>query len=546
MSIFIGGAWPYANGSLHLGHVAALLPGDILARYYRQKGEKVLYVSGSDCNGTPISIRAQQENTSVQEIADRYHAEFSQCFSKLGFSYDLFTRTDAKHHHASVQEIFLSLLQKGYLSKKTVEQAYCQKNNQFLPDRFVEGICPYCKQRARGDQCDHCSSILDPLELEDKRCKICGEEPVIKKTEHFYFAFSNFQNELENYVKQAEDNQLWNENAVSLTKRYLREGLPDRAVTRDLPNGIDVPLEGFEGKKIYVWIEAVAGYLTASMEACKAKGLHVDDYWNSETISYYVHGKDNIPFHTVIWPSILLGLGRNSLPTHIVSSEYLTLEKRKLSTSQNWAVWVPYILQKYDPDSLRYFLTINAPETRDTDFSWREFIYSHNSELLGAYGNFVNRTLKFIQKAYNSKIPNRQVSKEIIASTDEVYRSAGNWIERGKSKKALEEIFAYIRSANRYFDQQKPWEQVKNDKEAGEITLANCTFMIVNLAQLLEPFVPFSTRKIRAMLGITNLEWRLQPTLPEEILSVTPLFARLDLGLIEEELNLLIMGQKHS
>lgn len=203
-------------------------------------------------------------------------------------------------------------------------------------------------------------------------------------------------------------------------------------------------------------------------------------------------------------------------------------------------------MQKYDPDSLRYFLTINAPETRDTDFSWREFIYSHNSELLGAYGNFVNRTLKFIQKAYNSKIPNRQVSKEIIASTDEVYRSAGNWIERGKSKKALEEIFAYIRSANRYFDQQKPWEQVKNDKEAGEITLANCTFMIVNLAQLLEPFVPFSTQKIRAMLGITNLEWRLQPTLPEEILSVTPLFARLDLGLIEEELNLLIMGQKHS
>lgn len=196
-----------------------------------------------------------------------------------------------------------------------------------MPDRFVEGICPYCKQRARGDQCDHCSSILDPLELEDKRCKICGEEPVIKKTEHFYFAFSNFQKELENYVIQAEDNQLWNENAVSLTKRYLREGLPDRAVTRDLPNGIDVPLEGFEGKKIYVWIEAVAGYLTASMEACKAKSLHVDDYWNSETISYYVHGKDNIPFHTVIWPSILLGLGRNSLPTHIVSSEYLTLEK---------------------------------------------------------------------------------------------------------------------------------------------------------------------------------------------------------------------------
>ena len=544
MSIFIGGAWPYANGSLHLGHVAALLPGDIIARYYRQKGENVLYVSGSDCNGTPISIRAKQENTTVQQIADRYHHEFQTCFSDLGFSFDLYTRTDAEHHHHSVKEIFLSLLDNGYLYKKTVEQAYCEKDNQFLPDRFVQGICPYCKNPARGDQCDACSKILDPLELHDKRCKICGEEPIIKETEHFYFAFSKFQKQIEEYVKSAEHNQLWRENALSLTKRYLEEGLLDRAVTRDLPNGIDVPLKGFEGKKIYVWIEAVSGYLTASMEWRKVTNQDYHEYWSDHSESYYIHGKDNIPFHTVIWPSILLGLNQKKLPTHIISSEYLTLEKRKLSTSQNWAVWVPYILENYDPDSIRYFLTINAPENRDTDFSWREFIYSHNGELLGAYGNFINRTLKFIQKAYDGKIPTRKVSEEISSLTQATYAKAGALIEKGQVKKALEEIFTYIRHANKYFDEEKPWNQVKEQPEKGEETLATCIYIIINLAQLLEPFVPFSTKKVREMLGINESEWREQTNLPKIIQFVVPLFERLDVTLIEKELEYLSAQSK--
>ena len=376
MTIVIGGAWPYANGSLHLGHVAALLPGDILARYFRQKGEKVLYVSGSDCNGTPISIRANQEKTSTEEIANRYHQEFTECFQKLGFTYDLYTRTDAKHHHQSVQNIFFQLLENGFLYTKKIEQAYCERDQQFLPDRFVEGVCPNCGAKARGDQCDNCAAILDPLDLLEKKCKICGNEPIIRETEHFYFSFSQFQHQLESFVASAEQEQRWRENAISLTKRYLQEGLPDRAVTRDLPNGVDVPVVGFEGKKIYVWIEAVAGYLTASIEWAKQHGEQIDHLWNNETISYYVHGKDNIPFHTVIWPAILLGIKNKALPTRIISNEYLTLEKRKLSTSQNWAVWVPYIIERYDADSIRYFLTVNAPENRDTDFSWREFIYN--------------------------------------------------------------------------------------------------------------------------------------------------------------------------
>lgn len=266
MTILIGGAWPYANGSLHLGHIAALLPGDILARYYRQKGEKVLYVSGSDCNGTPISIRANQEQTTVNAIADRYHKEFEQVFQQLGFSYDIYTRTDASHHHQTVQTIFLTLLENGYLYKKKTDQAYCEYDGRFLPDRFVEGICPNCGEKARGDQCDYCSAILDPLELIDKRCKICGQEPVVKETEHFYLSFSTLQEKLEKYTAGAEQEKRWRENAIALTKRYLAEGIQDRAVTRDLPNGVDVPVEGFEGKKIYVWIEAVSGYLSASIE----------------------------------------------------------------------------------------------------------------------------------------------------------------------------------------------------------------------------------------------------------------------------------------
>ena len=540
MTILIGGAWPYANGSLHLGHIAALLPGDILARYYRQKGEKVLYISGSDCNGTPISIRANQENTTIKAIADKYHEEFEEVFNKLGFSYDLYTRTDAVHHHESVQKIFLTLLENGYLYKKKIEQAYCEKDKQFLPDRFVEGLCPNCGAKARGDQCDQCSKILDPLDLIDKRCKICGNEPVIKETEHFYFSFSAFQGKLEAYTEKAEQQKLWRENAINLTKRYLAEGLPDRAVTRDLPNGVDVPVAGFEGKKIYVWIEAVAGYLTASIEWAKQNQQNVENWWNEQTKSYYIHGKDNIPFHSVIWPAILLGINNLALPTHIISNEYLTLEKRKLSTSQNWAVWMPDILQKYDPDSVRYFLTVNAPENRDTDFSWREFIYSHNGELLGAFGNFVNRTLKFIEKSFEGEIPQAKIDGVIYHQTKGLFGEVGALIESGHFKQALETIFDYVRAANRYFDERKPWIQVKEDfKECKEI-LATCVFIIQNLAQLLQPFLPFASTKIKTMLNIQENAWTIQNELPLKVNSIYPIYERLDLKLIEEELEKLI------
>ncbi|ANC77504.1 methionine--tRNA ligase [Fictibacillus phosphorivorans] len=537
MTVFIGGAWPYANGSLHLGHIAALLPGDILARFYRQKGEKVLYVSGSDCNGTPISIRANQENTTIEALANRYHEEFVACFEKLGFSYDLYTRTDAEHHHKSVQAIFLKLLDNGYLYKKTSEQAFCETDHQFLPDRFVEGTCPNCGEKARGDQCDHCSAILDPLDLIDKRCKICGNEPTIKETEHFYFSFSQFQSKLESWVIRAEKENRWRKNAISLTTRYLNEGVPDRAVTRDLPNGVDVPLAGFEGKKIYVWIEAVAGYLTASKEWANQNNENLEDWWNGDTISYYVHGKDNIPFHTIVWPSILMGIGNSTLPTRIISNEYLTLENRKLSTSQNWAVWAPYMLERYDADSIRYFLTINAPENRDTNFSWREFVYSHNSELLGAYGNFVNRTLKFIQKSYDGKTPSGKINIELQGRVNRLYNKAALLITDGQFKKTIENIFDFVRFANKYFDEQKPWIQINEERSLCDDTMANCIYIISNLAQLLHPFLPFSSKKVKEMLGLNEFTWKEIDISSISLKNIQPLFNRIDVKNIQEEIH---------
>lgn len=537
MSVFIGGAWPYANGSLHLGHIAALLPGDILARYYRLKGEKVLYASGSDCNGTPISIRANAEGVSVKEIADRYHTEFIVCFSRLGFSYDIYTRTDGRFHHQVVRNVFLTLLDRGFIFKKEVEQTYCEFDERFLPDRFVEGICPYCGSRARGDQCDNCGSILDPLDLTERTCKLCGNEPTVRKTEHFYFKLSAFQDELDQYVTDAKAEGRWRENAIHQSERYLREGLRDRAASRDLANGVGIPVRGYEDKKVYVWIEAVTGYYSASQEWAALNRTNFEEFWNEDTVSYYVHGKDNIPFHTIIWPAILMGIGKeDALPTHVISNEYLTLEKRKLSTSQNWAVWVPDILERYHPDSLRYFLTANAPENRDADFSWREFIYSHNSELLGAYGNFVNRTLKFIDKSFDGVVPVAVINGEIKKTVVQLYRIVGERIETGHFKEAIETIFDFIRRANKYFDDEKPWIQINEDEAACARTMATCVYIIANLAQLLSPFLPFSSEDVQMMLKLRKPEWK-EIELGELTLAyVKPLFERIDVGQIDVEL----------
>ncbi|WP_042142841.1 methionine--tRNA ligase [Paucisalibacillus sp. EB02] len=537
MSIFIGGAWPYANGSLHIGHLSSLLPGDILARYFRLKGEEVLYVSGSDCNGTPIAIKAKQEGISPKDIADKYHKEFMETFEKLGFTYDCYTRTDSQQHHMVVQNVFLQLLESGKLYKKEEKQCYCSTCEQFLPDRFVEGICPHCGAQARGDQCDYCSNLLNPTELNDKICKTCGDKPIIRSTEHLYFELSSLQEELEGYVSHAKSNGLWRDNAIRLSERYLIEGLVDRAVSRDLPNGVSVPVKGHEDKKIYVWIEAVTGYYSASKQWALEKGKDDTIFWNEKTISYYVHGKDNIPFHSIIWPSILTSIGSKALPTHIVSNEYLTIEQKKLSTSRNWAIWVPEMLKTYHPDSIRYFLIANAPETRDADFSWREFVYSHNSELLGAYGNFVNRTLKFLEKSFGGITPNGKIDTDVRVIVNDLYNEVGYLIERTQFKKALEKVFSLVRASNKYFDEQKPWIQVKENHDKCTDTLTTCVYSIANLSQLLNPFIPFSSEAVRKTLGIKYFNWEEIELASITLRKVQPLFERIDKGVMDEEIS---------
>ncbi|MBD0379917.1 methionine--tRNA ligase [Paenibacillus sedimenti] len=543
MSIFIGGAWPYANGSLHLGRVASMIPGDVIARYFRIKGEEVLYVSGSDCHGTPISIQANKEGISPKMIADRYHNEFIDCFRKIGFSYDLYTRTDAPFHHEVVQELFNQLIDSGALYKKAVEQTYCNACERFLPDRYVEGNCPHCGSVARGDQCDTCSTLLDPLELHQRKCKLCNETPSCRFSDHYFLALSKFQNELEFFVEKSTG---WRENAIRLTKRYLEEGLQDRAATRDLDWGVDVPLAGFEGKKIYVWVEAVSGYLSASKQWAKQSGESWEKFWIKEGVkAYYIHGKDNVPFHTLIWPAILLGIGNLHLPDQIVSGEFLTLEGRKFSTSRNWAVWVPYILDRYEPDSVRYFLIANGPENRDTDFSWREFIYSHNGELLGAYGNFVNRSLVFIEKFFDGRVPNGVMEIQIKLQIEELYTICGSLIEKGRLKEALETVFAFIRSCNKYFDEQKPWIQIKEDAEFCGSILYTCVQIIANLSTLLEPFVPFSCKKIRSFLSLDEPAWGyFESQASIELTQVEVLFQRIDVSQIEYEIKRLTAIEK--
>ncbi len=550
-NILIGGAWPYANGSLHIGHIAGLLPGDVLARYHRAAGDRVYYVSGSDCHGTPVAIRAKQEERSPQEISDCYHEEFCECFEKLGFSYDVYTKTSSAEHKEFVRKFHEKLYKSEYVYEKEIPQAYCECCGGFLADRFVVGKCPECGSDARGDQCDVCGAVLEPERLLEAKCTVCNHEISFQNTTHLYIAISKLKKQLETFL---DEHGHWRKNAIAFTKRYIDEGLRDRALTRNLDWGIEVPKEGYEDKRIYIWAENVLGYLSASYLAANGNEKAYRELWQGEAKHYYVHGKDNIPFHTIILPSLLLAhsavrvdAGNNidfeerltgsgwHLPDEIISSEYLTLEGRKISTSQNYAIWARDIVDRYHPDSLRYYFLINGPEKKDADFSWREYVNSHNGELLGAYGNFVNRTLVFIHKYWKGVVPEGELCLEINRKLDSFYSEVGRKLEAGRIKEPLEEIFDFVRYANKFFDIEKPWVTVREEEDVCRNTLYNCVQIIANLAVLLQPFLPFSSREIFRWLNINEV-WEKQfvPAgyqLPE----IKLLFERLDKGVVEEE-----------
>ena len=538
MKILIGSAWPYVNGSLHIGHLAGLLPADVIARYYRAKGDDVYFVSGSDCHGTPVAIRAKQENKSPREISDFYHREFCECFDKLGFSYDRYGKTSSGEHIEFVRQFHTEMYRREYIYEKEAPQAFCGNCGTSLADRFVVGKCPDCGDKARGDQCDACGFVLDPENLVEPKCSVCGTTPVFRPTKHLFIAISKMEKELAEYI---DGRPHWRKNAIAFSRRYINEGLRDRAVTRDLDWGIDVPKEGYEDKKIYIWAENVLGYLSMSKVVAETRGVAYADVWGPDSRHYYVHGKDNIPFHTIILPALMLAHGGAwKMPDDIISSEYLTLEGRKISTSLNWAIWVKDIVDRYHPDSIRYFLISNGPEKRDTDFTWKEFVNSHNGELLGAWGNFVNRTLAFIHKYFGGAVPDGEPDEGIRASAGKLFGAAGALIESGDLKEAVDGIFEYVRSGNKYFDSERPWETRNTDIRKCAHSIFNCVQMIANISVLLGPFTPFSSAKVRGWLAIDG-GWTLK-SVPAGTRIPAPeiLFEFIDKKRAEEELERLM------
>ena len=531
--ILVGGAWIYANGSFHIGHLASLLSGDVIARYHRACKDDVYFVSGSDCHGTPVALRAKAEGKTPQEVSDFYHEEFVDCFKRIGFSYDCYTKTSSKEHKDFVRDFHKTLYEGGYVYEKTTPQAYCECCGTFLADRFVTGICPKCGEPARGDQCDICGTVLDPESLKEPVCAICKNPVSFRDSTHLYIAISKLEKELRALVENGIN---WRKNAVTFTKRYIDEGLRDRALTRDLDWGIPVPKDGYENKTIYIWAENVLGYLSASKLVCDERGESFEELFGENAKHYYVHGKDNIPFHTIILPALLLAHGKGlRLPDQIVSSEYQTLEGSKISTSRNYAIWVKDLLDKYDPDSLRYYFLSNGPEKKDADFSWSEYVNNHNGELLGAYGNFINRSLSFIKKYLGGSVPEGKLSTEWEEALNKLYIVTGDRIEKGNIKDAIDGVFEIVRKANKYFDEEQPWKTRTEDIDACNNTLYNCTQIIANLAVILAPFLPFSSEKVCGWLEINN-EWGFKTiNSGYEIPDIGILFERLDKSVIEEE-----------
>ncbi len=548
--IFIGVAWPYANSSLHLGHVAgAYLPADIFARYHRVKGNQVLMVSGSDQHGTPITVRAEEEGVEPQEVVDRFHSQFLESWKGLGISFDLYTNTGTENHRNAVHEIFLTLLDQGLIYKKSMSLPYSLAARRFLPDRYVEGTCPKCGfDRARGDQCDNCGTTLDPKDLIDIRSRLQGDTPEFRDTEHFFLKLTAFEERLSSWVK---DKGHWRPNVLNFTTRYLEGGLQDRAITRDLAWGVPVPVAGYEDKRIYVWFEAVIGYLSSAKEWANNRGEPDAwrDFWYGDAVPYYFIGKDNIPFHTIIWPAMLMGYDRGLLlPEDVPANEFLNLEGFKLSKSRNWAVWVPDYLEEFDPDPIRYVLSINMPESADTDFSWREFIRRNNDELVATYGNLVNRVLSFTYRSWDGRVPEPLPEQEmdtrsraLLAQADEVLDRVDISLGACHFRDGIRFAMDLARDANRYLEAQAPWKSIKTDVRASATALFVGMCVLSALKTVLYPYMPFSSDKVHRYLGfaghVQDAGWQVRRPVPgQALVKPEPLFTKLDEALIAEKI----------
>ncbi len=519
--VLVTSALPYANGPIHLGHLSgAYLPADIYVRYKRLNGDDVIYICGSDEHGVPITISADKENVSPNVIIDRYHEQNKKAFENFGMSFDIYSRTSRSEHHETGQEFFKKFHENNLLKEKKSMQFYDNKAKMFLPDRYVEGTCPKCGfEEARSDECENCGSLYDPNELVNPKSKISGETPELKQTSHWYFPLGNYQEFLEKYIDEMNEKYGWKENVIKYCKSWFRDGLKDRAVTRDLDWGIKVPLDSAEGKVIYVWFEAVLGYISATKVLSEKLGKPDlwKNYWQCEDTKYVAFiGKDNIVFHTIIFPAMLKAWNDNSdvkyiYPQNVPANEFLNFEGKKFSKSRGWGIDVTEFLDLFPTDPLRYTLASNLPENKDTDFYWKEFQAKNNNELADILGNFINRTFIFALKHFEGIVPDRGnlsvLDKEMLEVLENYPQKVSNLLEKYKIKEAVFEIMELARSANKYFNDTEPWMTVKADKQVCGTTINICLQTIYTLAELFSPVIPFSSEKIFTMLNSKPVDW---------------------------------------
>lgn len=519
--ILVTSALPYANGPIHLGHLSgAYLPADIFVRYHRSKGSDIIYICGSDEHGVPITITADKEKVSPKDIIDRYHNINKDAFAKFGMSFDIYSRTSHPTHHETAKEFFKNFYDRGLLNEKKSMQFFDPKANMFLPDRYVEGTCPKCgNDEARSDECEVCGSLYDPSELKNPKSKISGETPVLKETSHWYFPLGKYQEELEKYVQDSNEKYNWKENVLQYCNGWFKDGLKDRAVTRDLDWGVKVPLEGVDNKVLYVWFEAVLGYISATKElGNENKNPELwKEYWQDKNTRYIAFiGKDNVVFHTIIFPAMLMAWNEGNesqyiLPENVPANEFLNFEGKKFSKSRGWGIDVIDFLNIFPADPLRYTLAANLPENKDTDFYWKEFQSRNNGELADILGNFINRTFIFANKHFEGKVPElgelAEIDNEMLVYLKEAPVKIGALIEKYKIKDAVFEMMNLARAGNKYFNDSEPWKKVKTDKAACGTTVNICLQTIATLAEILSPVIPESCGKIFNMLNTKPVGW---------------------------------------
>ncbi len=541
----ITSALPYANGPIHIGHLAGVyIPSDIYTRYLRLKGEDVLSICGSDEHGVPITLKARQEGVSPQVIVDRYHELNKTSFEKFGIAFDIYSRTTSPVHYDTASEFFRTLYDKGIFIEKTNEQFYDEEAGQFLADRYITGTCPHCGyEKAYGDQCERCGTSLSPTELINPRSTISGSQPVLRRTKHWYLPLDKYEPFLRKWI--LEEHREWKTNVYGQCKSWLDQGLQPRAVSRDLDWGVPVPVEGAEGKVLYVWFDAPIGYISATRELTP----DWEKYWKDpETRLIHFIGKDNIVFHCIIFPTMLKTEGSYILPDNVPANEFLNLEGDKISTSRNWAVWLHEYLEDFPgkEDVLRYVLTANMPETKDNDFTWKDFQARNNNELVAIIGNFVNRTVVLTNKYFEGAVPARgdlsQEDRDVLEQMSRIREKTEHHLDHFRFREALKEAMTLARMGNKYLADTEPWNIIRTDREKVGTVLNICLQLTANLSLLMEPFLPFSMEKLRQFIRFEKAAWNLigsPDLLPagHKIDKPTHLFEKIPDEVIEKQIN---------